>query len=72
MKIKLKVKLIEDILCLVANDQVVVDGELVESTGDWYARDIDVWYCGEIAEKIEIYKDDDHDEPELIDAITED
>ena len=68
MKVRLKVELIEDTLCLVVKGQVVADGELVENTDDWFAQDIDVWYCGKIAKKFEIYEDDDSDEPELIET----
>ena len=69
MKVRLKVELIEDALCLVVSDRVVADGELVENTADWFAQDIDVWYCGKIAKKFEIYKNDDRDKPE--NTITE-
>ena len=64
-----RIKLIEGIKCLVVNDQVEKNGELIENTDDWYAQDIagNVWYCGEIAENFEFFEDDDPVEPELVD-----
>ncbi len=64
-----KIKLIEGITCLVVNDQVVVDGELIENTDDWYAQDIEgnIWYCGEIAENFERFEDDEPATPEFVD-----
>jgi hypothetical protein len=37
--------------CIVVNDVVEEDGEVIEDTNDWYAQDLDgnVWYFGEIA-----------------------
>lgn len=39
------------VTCLVVNDVVEEDGEVIEDTDDWYAQDIhgNVWYFGEIA-----------------------
>jgi hypothetical protein len=64
-----KVKLIEGILCVVVNDRVTEDGELIENTDDWYAQDKagNVWYCGEIAENFEAFEDDEPATPELVD-----
>lgn len=41
--------------CVVVQDVVTVDGEIVEDTFDWYAQDTDgnVWYFGEIAKNYE-------------------
>jgi hypothetical protein len=37
--------------CVVVNDVVALEGEVIEDTLDWYAQDVDgnVWYMGEIA-----------------------
>lgn len=42
-------KVILGVTCVVVDDRVFVDGELVEQTTDWYAQDLDgnVWYMGE-------------------------
>ncbi len=63
------VKLIEGIRCLVVNDIVTEDGDLIEDTEDWYAQDKDgnVWYCGEIAKNYEKFEGDDPDDAELVD-----
>lgn len=63
-----KIKLIDGIHCLVVNDVVTVDGELVEDTDDWFAQDINgnVWYCGEEAKDYEIFEEDVPPLPELI------
>ena len=41
--------------CRVVRDVVVLDGEVVEDTDDWYAQDADgnVWYFGEISRNFE-------------------
>lgn len=43
------------VTCTVVEDTVLVDGELVEATTDWYAQDIDgnVWYFGEASKDFE-------------------
>ena len=63
------VKLIEGIRCLVVNDTVSEDGEVVEDTDDWFAQDKDgnVWYCGEIAENKESFDGDEPAVAELVD-----
>ncbi len=63
------VKLIEGIRCLVVNDTVSEDGEVVEDTDDWFAQDKDgnVWYCGEISENKETFDGDNPEIPELVD-----
>ena len=63
-----KVKLIEGIACIVVNDVVGEDGEVIEDTDDWYAQDLDgnVWYCGEIAQEFETFEGDDPEQPELV------
>lgn len=62
-------KLIEGVTCLVANDVVEEDGEVIEDTDDWYAQDLEgnVWYCGEIAKNFETFEGDDPEVPELVD-----
>ncbi len=64
-----RVKIIEGIRCLVVNDVVTSDGEVVEDTDDWFAQDNqgNVWYCGEIARNMETFEGDDPQIPELID-----
>jgi hypothetical protein len=44
-----KVKIIDNVPCLVVLDTVEVDGAITESTIDWFAQDVhgNVWYCGE-------------------------
>jgi hypothetical protein len=61
-----KTKLIGGVTCLVVNDRVEEDGDVIEDTDDWYAQDIDgnVWYCGEIARDFETTDGDD--DPELV------
>jgi hypothetical protein len=48
-------KLIQGIPCVVVNDSVVQDGQLIEKTIDWYAQDKDgnVWYYGEDVKEYE-------------------
>ncbi len=52
-----KVKVIDNVPCLVVLDTVEVDGEVAEDTIDWFAQDIygNVWYCGEATAE---YEDD--------------
>ncbi len=63
------VKLIEGIPCLVVNDIVVEDGEVIEDTDDWFAQDTEgnVWYCGEISRNKELFDGDEPEVPELVD-----
>ena len=48
-------KEIDDIECIVVQDVVTLDGELVEDTFDWFAQHEDgtIWYMGEIAKNFE-------------------
>ena len=64
-----KTKLIQGITCLVVNDTVEEDGELIEDTDDWFAQDEDgnIWYCGEIAQNFEFFDGDEPEIPELVD-----
>lgn len=61
-------KLIQGITCLVVQDVVVIDGELIEDTDDWFAQDVDgnVWYCGEEVKDYETFEEDQPALPELI------
>lgn len=61
-------KLIGGVDCVVVNDRVEEDGDVVEDTDDWYAQDLlsNVWYCGEIAQNFEIAEGEDT--PELVDV----
>ena len=63
-----KVKLIEGVPCLVVNDTVDEDGDVLEDTDDWFAQDVDgnVWYCGEISKNYELF---DGDEPEVVELV---
>lgn len=65
-----EVKIIEGIACLVVTDVAQEDGEVVESTEDWYAQDVagNIWYCGEISRNFESFDGDDPEEPELVDT----
>jgi hypothetical protein len=62
-------KLIEDVTCIVVNDVVEEDGEVIEDTDDWQAqaRDGAVHYCGEIALNFETFEGDDPEVPEVVD-----
>ena len=50
-----KTREILGVTCVEVRDTVTVDGELVESTLDWYAQDKDgnVWYFGENSKELE-------------------
>ena len=63
------VKMIEGVPCLVVNDTVDEDGEVIEDTDDWFAQDADgnVWYCGEISKNHETFDGDEPEIPELVD-----
>ncbi len=59
----------EGVDCLVVNDVVEENGEVIEDTDDWYARHIqtgDVWYCGELARDFETFEEDSPAIPELV------
>jgi hypothetical protein len=62
-------KLIEGVTCIVVNDIVEEDGEVIEDTNDWeaQAKDGSVHYCGEIALNFETFDGDDPEVPELVD-----
>lgn len=61
-------KLIDDVTCIVVNDVVRVDGEVVEDTDDWIAqaRDGTAWYCGEEVKDYETFDGDEPPLPELV------
>jgi hypothetical protein len=61
-------KQIEGVTCIVVNDQVFKDGQLVEDTDDWFAqaRDGNVWYFGEEVKDFESFEGDDPVKPELV------
>ncbi len=61
-------KQIGGVSCLVVNDLVVRDDEVVENTDNWYAQDRDgnVWYCGEIVFRFETFADGQPLLPELV------
>ena len=61
-------KLIEGITCIVVNDIVEEDGEVIEVTDDWFAQDMEgnVWYCGEISQEFEFFEGDEPEVGELV------
>jgi hypothetical protein len=61
-------KLIDGVTCVVVNDQVFQDGDLVEDTDDWFAQatDENVWYCGEEVKDLESFDGDNPRKPELV------
>ena len=63
-------KLIDGVTCMVVTDVATEEGDIIESTDDWYAQDVDgnVWYCGEISQNFEVFDGDDPEEPELTDT----
>ena len=63
-----RIKLIDGVRCLVVSDIVVIDGELIEDTNDWFAQDNDgnVWYCGEEVKDYETFDGDVPAIPELV------
>ena len=65
-----KTKLSHGITCLVVNDIAEEDEQLIESTDDWFAQDVDgnVWYCGEISGEFETFDGDDPETPELVET----
>ncbi len=67
--VKNETKLIQGINCLVINDVVSEEDEVIEDTDDWYAQDKqgNVWYCGEISNDFEYFEDDMPVLPELVD-----
>ncbi|MBT4162804.1 MAG: hypothetical protein HOC70_04230 [Gammaproteobacteria bacterium] len=63
-------KRIQGIDCLVVNDVVEEDGEIIEDTDDWFAQDMagNVWYCGEIAQDFEYFEGDEPETAELVEV----
>lgn len=63
-----KTKRIEGVTCIVVNDVVKVNGELIEDTDDWIAQDLqgNVWYCGEEVKDYETFSEDQPAHPELV------
>ena len=61
-------KLIDGVTCIVVNDIVAEEGEVIEDTDDWFAQHVDgtVFYCGEIATDFETFEDDMPALPELV------
>jgi hypothetical protein len=61
-------KLIDDVRCIVVRDEVREQGDLVESTNDWYAqaKDGNVWYCGEETATFESFAGDHPRKPERV------
>lgn len=61
-------KLIEGVTCIVVTDVAMEDDQVVESTNDWYAQDMDgnVWYFGEISKNFETFEGDNPENPELV------
>lgn len=63
-------KLIAGVTCVVVNDTVHKEGQLLEDTADWFAQDVqgNVWYCGEISQNYELFAGDVPELPELVDV----
>lgn len=63
-----KTKLIEGVTCIVVNDRVTVNGDVVEDTDDWFgqAKNGDVAYCGEEVKDYESFPGDNPQEAELV------
>jgi len=61
-------KLINGIRCIVFQDQVFVNGNLTESTNDWYAQALNknAWYFGEETGEYETFEGDNPQKPELV------
>jgi len=61
-------KLIEGVTCIVVNDRVKQDGEVVEDTDDWFGqrKNGTVDYCGELSREFESFEGDDPELPELV------
>lgn len=61
-------KLIDGVRCIAVRDEVKEDGDLIESTNDWYAqaKDGTVWYCGEETSSFESFEGDQPRKPELV------
>lgn len=63
-------KLIEGVTCIVLEDEVSQNGDLIEATDDWYCqkKDGSVWYLGEEVKNYESFDGDDPRLPELVDV----
>lgn len=61
-------KLIEGVRCVVVNDRVFRNGELIEDTDDWFAqaKNGDAYYCGEEVKDYESFEGDRPRRPELV------
>jgi len=61
-------KLIDGVRCIVVLDQVHENGDLIESTNDWFAqaKDGTVWYCGEETAEYETFAGDRPRKPEVV------
>ena len=61
-------KRIAGVTCVVVRDRVLVSGQVVEDTRDWFAqaKDGTVWYCGEEVKSFETFSGDEPPEPELV------
>lgn len=61
-------KLIDGVTCIVVQDRVTEDGDLIEDTDDWFAqaKNGDVHYCGEETKEFESFDGDDPKLPELV------
>jgi hypothetical protein len=64
-------KLIDEIRCIVALDQVFTLGDLTEDTNDWFCQAVDgtVWYFGEETSELESF---DGDVPRLPEVVSTD
>jgi hypothetical protein len=63
-------KLIEGVTCVVSQDIVVQNGDLIEDTDDWFCqkKDTSVWYLGEEVKNYESFAGDSPPLPELVDV----
>lgn len=68
VKVLDETKLIEGVTCIVVNDVVTINGQLIEDTDDWFAqaKNGDVHYCGEEVKDFETFEGDNPQIPELI------
>lgn len=65
-----KTKLIEGVTCIVVNDVVSVEGQVIEDTDDWFAQRLDgtVDYCGESVRDYATFAGDNPAEAELVET----
>lgn len=68
VEVRDETKLIEGVTCIVVNDVVDEDGDLVEDTDDWFGqrKDGTIDYCGEEAKDFEFFEGDEPSLPELV------